>query len=245
LIAVRSAALLVLLAVGTAHAAPFTPPPLSGHVADPAGKLGADRARVDSALARIKSKDRYTIAALVIAGTDDPIDDVAYRTFNAWKLGDAKLDDGILIVVAPDQRQARIETGKGIGGDLTDLQAADVIRVAMGPLLAKGALADAITAGATAIVKQLPSRVPVAVKRTSQGISRGWKIGFGAFLAILVGGCIVSIFNERFRKVFFGILFAFTYLFRILAFFASKGGSSSSSASGGGRSGGGGASGKY
>ena len=51
------------------------------------------------------------------------IEDVAYQTFNTWKLGDKDKDNGVLIVIAVDERRARIEVGDGLGGVLTDLQA--------------------------------------------------------------------------------------------------------------------------
>ncbi len=65
----------------------------------------------------------YVIDALVAGSLEGAsIDDVAFQTFQTWKPGDAKRDNGVLIVVAPNRRQDRIEVGKGVEGALTDLQ---------------------------------------------------------------------------------------------------------------------------
>jgi len=56
----------------------------------------------------------------------EPIEDIAYTTFNTWKIGQHGADNGVLLVLAPGDRRVRIETGKGVGGALTDLQANDI-----------------------------------------------------------------------------------------------------------------------
>jgi uncharacterized protein len=69
---------------------------------------------------------------------DDTVEDVAFTTFRAWHLGVKGKDNGVLLVIAPVERKAWITTGKGIEGDLTDLQSNDIIRQKIRPALAPG-----------------------------------------------------------------------------------------------------------
>src|SRR6185503_6999677 len=91
----------------------------------------------------------------------EAIEDVAFATFNEWKLGKKGADNGVLLVIAPAERRVRIETGKGVGGDLTDLQSNDIIRKDIAPLLKEDRFHDAIASGATAIAEALrPGAAP-------------------------------------------------------------------------------------
>src|SRR5690606_3392153 len=71
----------------------------------------------------------YTVASL----DGQSIDDVAYTAFNTWKIGSKEGDDGVLLVIAPKERATRIETGKGVGGALTDLESHHINRDAIWP----------------------------------------------------------------------------------------------------------------
>lgn len=135
----------------------FVPPPNAGFVTDTAHVLSPrDVAYLD---AKLEAEQRATgndIAVLVVGSLGgESIDDVAYDTFNAWKLGQKGADNGVLLVIAPAERKIRIETGKGTGGALTDLQSNDIIRRTIGPLLREGRYRDAIDAGTTEIADAL------------------------------------------------------------------------------------------
>ena len=62
-----------------------------------------------------------------------PIEDYAYRLGRAWKIGSAKNDDGVLLLVAPNERKVWIATGYGAGGFLTDAMSGIIIREAILP----------------------------------------------------------------------------------------------------------------
>lgn len=135
----------------------YVPPAIEGHVTDKAFKLnGEDDRFLEQKLEAIRQADGSEIAVLLIPSVgDETIEDIAFTTFNAWKLGQKGVDNGVLVVIAPDDRKVRIETGKGAGGALTDLQANDVIRRVIGPLLKQDRFRDAIAEGADAIDKAL------------------------------------------------------------------------------------------
>src|ERR1700679_3844186 len=121
---VAALAALVALVALAFPAFAFTPPALHGHVVDTAGALTAEEvAALDAKLDAVRQRSGFAVVAFVVGSLEgEPIDDVAYTTFNTWRVGEKGLDNGVLLVVAPNERKTRIETGKGVGGAPTDLQ---------------------------------------------------------------------------------------------------------------------------
>lgn len=155
----RAAAIILAVVARVASADPFVVPKLDARVIDPAHRLtAAETQQIDETLAGFRQRTGVPIVVFIptsLAGNN--IEDVAYQTFNTWKLGDKDKDNGILIVIAVDERRARIEVGDGLGGVLTDLQANDIIRLKMAPLLAAGQWLPAIDAGYIAIAQAIES----------------------------------------------------------------------------------------
>jgi uncharacterized protein len=236
-------ALATLLVAPGARAA-FTPPPLDGHVVDTAGKLSqADIRRIDAKLEDVRRTTGFEIAALLVGSLEgEEIDDVAYKVFNAWELGNKGKDNGVLLVIAPAERKVRIETGKGVGGALTDLQSNDIIRTEITPSLRQERYGEAVDRGTTAIARTLvagsaddpalrrprehPPEAAPSLLRTI-----GWGIGIVVYLVLLV-------VSPTFRTLVFYLL-----LFGRGGGGGGRGGSGFSG--GGGRSGGGGSSDSY
>ncbi|HRG96838.1 MAG TPA: TPM domain-containing protein [Polyangiaceae bacterium] len=146
-------AFVALLLFGRPAAAAFVPPPITGHVTDTAGKLTRDeRLALDKKLEDYRVCSLHEVAVLVTGSLDgETIEDVAYKTFRAWKVGRKKEDDGVLLVLAPTERKLRIETGKGVGGALTDVQSARILADHVKPHLKVDATFAAIDEGTTAI----------------------------------------------------------------------------------------------
>jgi len=131
----------------------YTPPPIQGHVNDLTGKLTAsERADLEQRLEAVNQSSGAEIAVLMIPSLNgETIDDVAYSTFNAWKLGKKNLDNGALLVISTGDRRIRIETGKGVEAQLTDLQTQDIIQHQIGPALKQDRFYDGVRAGTDAI----------------------------------------------------------------------------------------------
>jgi uncharacterized protein len=243
--------LLTLLAPRIAGA--YTPPRLDGHVVDAAGKLSPEqRLRIDEKLDRLRRTSGFAIVVFLPASLEgQTIEDVAYDTFNAWGVGAKDRDDGVLLVVATAERRVRIETGKGVGGELTDLQSSEIIR-GMAPLLraeryyeavdgATDAIARALAgegAGATAQGKDARRPIP---NGGGEALGPGDPLRALGLAAILVLVIVLAIVSPTFR----------TFLFYMILFGGRGGGrggggfGGSGYGGGGGRSGGGGASGGY
>lgn len=155
---------LALFLTSRASAA-FEVPRLTGFVVDPSQKLtSGERITLDRALDRYRQSSGHHVAVLVTDSLGgESIEDVAYRTFNTWKLGDARFDDGVLLVLAPTERRVRIEVGKGIEDRLTDLQAGHIVQEQIVPHMRKGAFYDAASAGTNAIEQAIGTKNPQPV----------------------------------------------------------------------------------
>lgn len=132
-------------------------PPLSGRVVDAAGVL-APEART-SLEAKLKAYEDKTSDQVVVATVPSlqgrTVEDYANRLFRAWKLGQAKTNNGALLVVAPNERKVRIEVGYGLEGALTDALSKVIITTAIAPRFKTGDYAGGINAGVDAMLSIL------------------------------------------------------------------------------------------
>jgi uncharacterized protein len=160
-------AIVVLLVAPRAALAAFTPPPFEGYVVDTAGKLSdADKEAISAKLEAYEKASTNQIAVLVVKSLEgEAIEDVAYHTARAWKVGQKGKDNGVLLVIAPAERKIRIETGKGVGAQLTDLQSNDIIRTKIAPRLKEEKFRAAIDDGVDAIIQDLGD--PAAPERAA------------------------------------------------------------------------------
>jgi uncharacterized protein len=110
-------------------------PPLRGRVNDYAGLLDRRQvAALESKLGRYEQATGHQYALLVVPSLEgEAIEPFAVRAFEQWKLGDARRDDGLLMVVALRDRRVRIEVGYGLEGAIPDAIASRVIREVIVP----------------------------------------------------------------------------------------------------------------
>lgn len=96
------------------------------------------------------------IALYIIPSLDgDDIDDYANRVFAEWKLGDEKKDNGVLWLIAVNDRKQRIEVGLGLEGYLTDAMSSRINRNEVAPYFRQGNYDAGIQAGLGAIMKTI------------------------------------------------------------------------------------------
>ncbi|HSZ68657.1 MAG TPA: TPM domain-containing protein [Xanthobacteraceae bacterium] len=155
-----AAALLVLclgLCLGAASASALDFPLLTGRVVDQAGILNAD-IRGDLA---DKSKDLeeksgiQLVVATVTSLQGSDIETYANELFRTWKLGQAQKNNGVLLLVAPNERKVRIEVGYGLEGALTDAVASVIISSAIVPRFKNGDFPGGIERGVGGILDVL------------------------------------------------------------------------------------------
>jgi uncharacterized protein len=154
-----------LLAVSGALA--LEVPFLSGRVNDQAGMLGENYVTtLEQQLKELEEETGAQVAVLTVPSLEgDPIEDFSIRVVETWKLGRAEADDGVLILIARDDRRMRIEVGYGLEGVLTDAQSGRIIDRLMKPRFRAGdfeggvgAAVDAISAAIRGEPVELPEK---------------------------------------------------------------------------------------
>lgn len=155
----------LLLAALLASAQPLQDvPALRERVTDLTGTLDAsEQAALTARLAQLERETGSQLVVLVVPSTA-PEDIAAYalRVVDAWQLGREEVDDGVLLLVAKDDRRMRIEVGYGLEGAIPDARARQIIDTIMAPHFRNGDFAAGIDAGAGAIIalvrgEQLPA----------------------------------------------------------------------------------------
>ncbi len=135
-------------------------PELRQQVTDITGTLStSEQQSLTQQLQDITHKTRAQVAVLVVPSTgDDSIEQYATRVFDNWRLGDAKRNDGILIIVAWSDRTVRIQVGYGLEEKVTDALAGDIIRSNMIPAFKQQKLAQGLELAINALNNQLTSQ---------------------------------------------------------------------------------------
>lgn len=159
--------LALLLIAAPAFAAPPTFPPLTGRVVDNANLL--DAAAEADLTRKLESLETTTGRQLVVVTLPDlgglEIEDYGYRLGRTWGLGEAKADNGALLIVAPNQRAVRIEVGYGLEPFLTDALSSVIIQSVILPKFKAGDMQGGIVAGTNSLIDQLT--LPVGEARAN------------------------------------------------------------------------------
>ncbi|MGD9798701.1 MAG: YgcG family protein [Acidimicrobiia bacterium] len=154
-------ALLTAAAIGVvvalAGAAGAALPEFTGSVVDDAGAVPAP---VEQALAAdlddFRARTGRQVAVAVVETTgDDSLEDYSIDLARAWGVGDQGDDDGVLLLLVIGDRQARIEVGRGVEGDLTDSESGRIIRGYIVPHMQAGDVGGALTTATEAIRVEL------------------------------------------------------------------------------------------
>ncbi len=156
--------------VDTGAGGMLTLPTLNAPVIDQAGALSADDNQlISSKLREIHDQGRAQIGLILVKSTQsEPIFDYATRVFTAWKLGEKKRDNGLLIVVAVQDRKIQILTGYGLEGIIPDVVASRIIREEITPQFKTGDYAGGLIAGINridTILEQDPETAKAAAEQ--------------------------------------------------------------------------------
>lgn len=178
-------------------------PALSAHVIDQTGTLDpAAKQSLEAQLAAIEQKNGSQVVVLMVPTTaPEDISSYANRIGNAWKIGRKEVGDGVIILVAKDDRRMRIEVAKTLEGAIPDLAAARIIDAAMAPSFRQNDYAGGLKAavdqiGARIAGEELPLPTTPQQKqgRNASGKASGfdWSdMAIFLFFAVMVAGPIV------------------------------------------------------
>lgn len=156
----RLMALLCLLLGLSATSAAQTPQPVpafKGWVTDLTQTLSAEQqAQLANRLAALDAERGSQIAVLIIPTTaPETIEQYSARVFEQWRLGRKKIDDGVLIILAMQDRQVRIEVGYGLEGALPDARAKRIIEEYFTPAFRRGDWFGGLQAGIHEIIRAI------------------------------------------------------------------------------------------
>ncbi|MDM0017318.1 TPM domain-containing protein [Variovorax saccharolyticus] len=197
-----TALLLMAAALVGAQAQGLLPvPALDARVIDQTGTLSAaERSALDAKLQAFEQKKGSQIVMLMVKTTQpEDIASYANRVGNAWKIGRKAVGDGILVVVAKDDRKMRIEVAKALEGAVPDLAAAHIIDEAMKPRFRQNDFAGGLDAAADQLIARVNGEALPQVDARggdfgdgrASGSGFNWQdLGIFLFAVVLVGGPI-------------------------------------------------------
>lgn len=165
---------LTIVWIVAAPAAAQSFPQLTGRVVDQANLLPPqDEAALTAKLQQLEQESgRQLVVATVQSLEGRTIEDYGYRLGRAWGIGQEKQDDGVILLVAPNERKVRIETGYGARVFLTDAVSSVIINNAILPRFKAGDFAGGINAGVEEIVTQMRLPQAEAQRRIEQAEAR-------------------------------------------------------------------------
>ena len=179
-------------------------PALAARVIDQTGTLDAAQVQaLEAKLAALEAKKGSQLVVLMVPATaPEDISSYANRVGNAWKIGRREVGDGVLLIVAKDERKVRIEVAKTLEGAIPDLAARRVIDSAITPNFKRGDFAG----GLNAAVDQLSALIsgealPEPARSDRSGGAEGFQwldMAIFLFFAVPIGGAIArGIFGRK------------------------------------------------
>jgi uncharacterized protein len=185
-----------------AFAAP-TFPPLTGRVVDQANILSPEaeqKLTAESEALETATGHQFVVATLPdLQGHE--IEDYGYQLLRTWGIGRKDANDGVILIVAPNQRAVRIEVGYGLEPVMTDALSSVILQEKVLPRFREGQMEAGVVAGAEAVIQQLnlpedqaKARVAQAAQVQSQpdGVDPG-----SIFVAIIIIWVILSLLGGR------------------------------------------------
>lgn len=188
-------------------------PALTARVMDFTGTLTiSQRSALEAKLAAFEQEKGAQIAVLIVPTTQpEAIEQYSIRVVDVWKLGRKGVDDGVLFLIAKDDRKMRIEVGYGLEGALSDAISKRIISEVITPFFKRGDFYGGIDAGINAMIKvisgePLPPPSTLKAKRRS---SSGSGVLPMLFMTVFFSAILGSVFLRMIFGRFLGGIFTF------------------------------------
>jgi uncharacterized protein len=187
-----------LAAVGSARAQDLASiPPLTSPVVDVTGTLGAEEiVQLERQALALQQRKGSQLQILIVPTTrPETIEQYAQRVFDEWKLGRKSVDDGVLLLVAKDDREVRIQPGYGLEGAIPDITAGRVVQEYLVPKFRAGDFAGGIAEASAQLVRLIDGEAlpePLAPLAGADG-QTDWSAGI--FLAFFASIMIRGLFS--------------------------------------------------
>ena len=195
------AGLLWLVALGPGLApsvrAQLAVPLLQALATDQTATLTAQQlSQIDARLRAFEQRKGSQVALLIVASTKpESIEQYALRVAEQWKLGRKKVDDGVLLLVAKDDRAVRIEVGYGLEGALSDAVAKRIISESVTPRFREVDFHGGVNAGLERMMRVIEGEAPAQAGRQPPGDTRSlgdlWELLPVLLVAVVVAGGVL------------------------------------------------------
>jgi uncharacterized protein len=164
-------------------------PALTGRVVDRAGILSPEEeASLTGKLESIENETSVQFVVVTIPGLEgEPIEDYSIRLAEEWKIGQAGLDNGAIVLVVPSERRIRIEVGYGLEAVIPDLLAGRIIRERVAPAFQGGNYYQGLLAAIEGLELAARREYPEAPERPQSEPSAGVNLGALLFTYFVVG----------------------------------------------------------
>ena len=149
-------------------------PPLNRPIVDTSGTLSAsDIDTIAATINQTRAQKDYQIGILVIPtlGNDEYLEGYSLKVARAWGIGTDAKDNGVLLLVVLNDHKVRIEVGRGLEGDLTDVESSRIIRNVIAPEFRNDAYAAGITKAVKSITNQVEGKADPASQSTASSSS--------------------------------------------------------------------------
>jgi uncharacterized protein len=186
--------LALVLALPARAQSPQPVPKLDTRVTDLTGTLTAgQQAEIEQKLAAFEQRKGAQVALLIVPTTaPEAIEQYSIRVVEAWKLGREKSDDGVLLLVALQDRALRIEVGYGLEGVLPDSIARRIIDDTIKPLFRQGDIFGGVSAGLQQIMKVVDGEaLPPPDRKWRRPVDRLTGLAPALFFGVLIGGAML------------------------------------------------------
>jgi uncharacterized protein len=185
-------------------------PPLRTRVTDLTATLSSQQAAaLEAKLAAFEQRKGSQIAVLLVPTTEpETIEQYSIRVTDQWKLGRKGIADGVLLLIAKNDRKLRIEVGRGLEGVIPDAYGKRIISDDIAPRFKQGDFDGGINAGVDRIIKLVDGE-PLPAPKTVN-VNRGATGDFDIFSALIFGGILVLFVGGILRRIFgrfFGSMF--------------------------------------
>jgi len=184
------------LILATAALAEPTFPPLTGRIMDEAGLLsGDDKRALEGELKALEEKSTDQLVVYTTRSLQGyPIEDFGYRLGRFWQIGQKDKNNGVILIVAPNDRKVRIEVGRGLEPQLTDLLSKLIIENAILPAFRRNDFAGGIKAGVRDIRDVLLGDAEAVKERAKSGAKRSPATGGGNISLVILAFFILIAF---------------------------------------------------
>jgi uncharacterized protein len=191
-------------------------PKLENRVTDLTGTLSeAQKVSISSKLAQLEERKGSQIAVLILPTTQpEDIAQFSLRVVEKWKLGRSKVDDGVLLIIAKNDRRLRFEIGYALEGVLNDATSKRIISELIGPYFKQGQFYEGVDAGLNQVIKLIDGEsLPPPISTAGQSNEED-------LLGIIFIAFVISLFIGAILRVIFGRFMGGVLTGGIVGFFA-------------------------